>query len=53
MKLGIFVYDPRFGLPHRIKCMPDNTGYMWWNGELREINEIHYTRNGVQIELYK
>jgi hypothetical protein len=32
--------------------MPDtSSGFIWFNGEQREIREIHTTSHGTQIEL--
>jgi hypothetical protein len=28
-------------------------GFMMWQGQLREVVEIHKTKNGIQIELQK
>jgi hypothetical protein len=55
-RIHIAVSDPRrnSGYPQVIDHMPNTKeGFMWWDSERREINEIHTTSNGVQIELIK
>lgn len=46
--------DPRRwgGHPQVLDFTPKTAvGWMWWEGEYREINEVHITRTGIQIEL--
>ena len=31
----------------------ERVGWMWLNGALRQICEVHRTNNGVQIEVYE
>lgn len=30
----------------------EREGFMMFNGQMREIREVHRTQNGIQIELY-
>jgi hypothetical protein len=54
--LGWFICDPRryLGHPQYYDGIPAirADGFMWWDLELREVREIHSTKNGRQIELF-
>lgn len=53
--MNVTLCDPRYcgGHPTMLDYTPrTDTGFMMWRGELREIREVHQTRNGIQIELY-
>ena len=46
------VMDPRRGYPVQVGKIPAITdGFVWWEGELREVLDVHQTRSGTQIEL--
>lgn len=55
----ITICDPRDGdHPHSLDFTPDlahieNVGFMHYRGELREVEAVHRTRNGVQIQLLR
>ena len=49
----ITVFDPRCNRIHTLDYTPTikDRCWIWLNGELREIRDIHKTSNGEQIEL--
>jgi hypothetical protein len=51
--VAITLCDPRNGgRPQRLDFLPDTSkGWIWWDREYRDINEVHRTANGIQIEL--
>ncbi len=49
----ITLYDPKIGYPIILEKMPkDRYGFIMWRFEIREIFDIHETKNGIQIELF-
>lgn len=54
IKWPVIVADS-YGLTklQQIEYIPDiRTGFIYFNGQLREIRDVHETNNGMQIELY-
>lgn len=52
--MNIYIYDPRYYRIYQLDYQPNlKDPFIFWAGELREIRDIHFTKNGIQIELYK
>lgn len=50
----ITICDPWWNQPTLVDKEPVivDENFIWWNGTLREIKDIHSTKQGTQIELY-
>lgn len=47
------ILDPKIGCPVEVDTLPRiKEGFIWWRGEQREVNEIHRTTSGLQMELF-
>lgn len=47
------IMDNRIGYPRKVDRLPEiKEGYISFNGERREVCEIHSTTKGVQLELF-
>lgn len=53
--MNIYLCDESAFCPiHKLDYRPNfDDPFIFWAGELREIRDIHFTRRGIQIELYK
>lgn len=51
--MKIYVADRYHVSDYGSEFMPNlSSGFMWFEGHLREVREVHHTNKGIQIELY-